>query len=104
MMELQSRRAGLGWMSGDRELVAGFEYVFAEAGAGQQVRIAQFCAPVDDVALIVGNIKQNAAMRVGPNPSPKKRLLRGCRSWVEEMCNSSRKNRCRPAFKGWTSR
>ena len=68
ILKLYARRAGSGRVSGDGHFVPGLQQILTKAYGGQHVRIAQLGAPMRDVALLVGYIEQNAAMRVGPNP------------------------------------
>ena len=67
-MKLDARGAGARRVSGDGYFVSRLDHIPAEAGLRQLVRIAQLRAPAHEVALIVGHIKQNAAVRIGPDP------------------------------------
>ena len=93
MMKLHTRRAGSRRVPGDGHFVPGPHDVFAKTRSGQLVRIAQLRAPMHDVALIIGNIEKDAAMRVGPNPfghgslqsDPFVLFIRHARSMVREQ-------------------
>src|SRR5579864_1073403 len=68
MVKRHARRAGFSRVTGSSNLIAGLEGIFAEAGAGHLMRIAELRAPMHWIAFLVRGIKKESAVGIGPQP------------------------------------